>query len=189
MANYCDSDYRITGSAEELDALYNLMLLLEKEKENGNWVGHIVNALNNNEIPEHLYVRGWWDSLERQEDCIYFHLESAWEPLIEAWDFIASKFDTLAVWFSGEEPGCEVFEHRPYWEKGWFTDCYAVDLLVPDDGEGRTEYFPDIDSAFRFIENYTDSNIITAEDVEVINLVWQEKDEDAYLYLHEFREV
>lgn len=189
MANYADSDYRITGSAEELDALYILMRQLEKEKENGNWVGHIVKALNDDVIPEGLYVRGWWDSLERESDCIYFHLESAWEPLIEVWDFIAAKFDTLQVWFSGVEEGCELFQHRPNWEKGWFTDGYAVDLLVPDDCECRTEYFSDIDSAFRFIENYTDSNIITADDVEAINRVWQEKDEDAFLYLHEFQEV
>ncbi len=189
MANYCDSDYRITGEASELDALYNLMLQLEKEKENGNWVGHIINSLNDNTIPEHLYVRGWWDCLDREEDCIFFHLESAWEPLIEAWDFIASKFQTLQVWFSGEEPGCEVYEHRPNYEKGWFTDTVAVDLFVPDDNESRTEYFPDKESAYHFIENYTDSEITSDDDVEAINEVWQQKDEDAYLYLHEFTEV
>lgn len=59
MANYCDSTYRITGDASELDTLYALMLKLEKEKENGNRVGHIVKELNGS-IPEHLYVRGWW---------------------------------------------------------------------------------------------------------------------------------
>lgn len=33
MANYCYSTYRITGEASELDALYELMSRLEKEKE------------------------------------------------------------------------------------------------------------------------------------------------------------
>ncbi|MBO5443911.1 MAG: hypothetical protein J5995_00985 [Muribaculaceae bacterium] len=77
MANYCDSTYRITGEASEINALYELMTRLEKEKENGNWVGHIVEALNE-KIPEGLYVRGWWDDLENEGDCISFHLESAW---------------------------------------------------------------------------------------------------------------
>ena len=87
MANYCDSTYRITGDASELDTLYALMLKLEKEKENGNRVGHIVKELNGS-IPEHLYVRGWWDDLDRESNCIRFHQESAWEPIYEAWDFI-----------------------------------------------------------------------------------------------------
>lgn len=46
MANYCDSTYRIAGEASEIKALYELMTRLEKEKEHGNWVGHIVEALN-----------------------------------------------------------------------------------------------------------------------------------------------
>ena len=33
MANYCYSTYRIIGEASELDALYELMSRLEKEKE------------------------------------------------------------------------------------------------------------------------------------------------------------
>lgn len=111
MANYCDSTYRITGEASELDKLYNLMQSLEKEKENGNWVGHIVEALND-KIPEHLYVRGWWDDLDREEDCICFHLESAWEPLNEAWDYICAKYKNLTAYFIGEEPGCEVYLKR-----------------------------------------------------------------------------
>lgn len=108
MANYCYSTYRITGEASELDALYELMTRLEKEKENGNWVGHIVEALND-KIPEHLYVRGWWDELEREEDCISFSLESAWNPIYEAWDFICFKYDSLSAYFIGEESGCEVY--------------------------------------------------------------------------------
>lgn len=95
MANYCYSTYRITGEASELDALYELMSRLEKEKENGNWVGHIVEALNE-KIPEHLYVRGWWNELEREEDCISFSLESAWDPIYEAWDFICFMYDSLS---------------------------------------------------------------------------------------------
>lgn len=53
MANYCDSTYKITGDASELDALIALMRKLEKEKENGTWVGHIVEALHGSS-PKHL---------------------------------------------------------------------------------------------------------------------------------------
>lgn len=187
MANYCDSTYRITGEASELDALYELMTRLEKEKENGNWVGHIVTALNG-EIPEHLYVRGWWDDLEREEDCISFHLESAWEPLYEAWDFICSKYESLSAYFIGEEPGCEVYQKRDHPEKGWFTDNYYLDICTPKE-EYFHEYFTKIDDAFRYIEKIADTNIITADDIEALNSAWSEEHPDAYIYLHEFQEV
>lgn len=187
MANYCDSTYRITGDASELDALFALMQKLEKEKENGNWVGHIVDALNGSR-PEYLYVRGWWDELEREEDCIKFRLESAWEPLHEAWDFICTKFKTLKAYFIGEEPGCEVFLKRENPEKGWFPDNYYVDACTPNE-EYIHEYFTNIDEAFRFIERISATNIITAENVEALNLTWGEENENAYIYLHEFKEV
>lgn len=116
MANYCDSTYRIAGEAAELDALYELMTRLEKEKENGNWVGHIVESLNG-EIPEHLYVRGWWDDLEREEDCICFHLESAWEPLYEAWDFICSKYESRPHTSSVKSRDARSIKKRPLREK------------------------------------------------------------------------
>lgn len=186
MANYCDSTYRITGEASKIDALYALMKKLEAEKENGNWVGHIVEALNGS-IPEHLYVRGWWDCLERESDCICFHLESAWEPLYEAWDFICSKMEDLTAYFIGEEPGCEVFLKRENTEKGWFTDNYYLDALPPG-GDYETEYFTTIDEAFRYIEKIADVNIITADDIVALNLAWSETDEN-YIYLHEFTEV
>lgn len=187
MANYCDSTYRIGGEASELDTLYNLMLKLQDEKENGNWVGHIVEALNGS-IPQHLYTRGWWDDIEREEDCIRFHLESAWEPLYEAFDFICSKYKTLTAYFIGEEPGCEVYLKRDNELYAWFPDNYYLDAKPPK-GDYVTEYFIDIHTAFRYIEKLDDVNIITVEDIEAFNLTWQEEDENAYIYLHEFKEV
>ncbi len=187
MANYCDSTYRICGDDSELDALYALMQKLEQENDNGNWVGHIVKALNGS-IPEHLYVRGWWDDLEREGNCIRFHLESAWEPLYEAWDFICDKFNELNAYFIAEEPGCEVYLKRDNEDMMWFPDNYYLDVCTPD-GEYITEYFTNIDDAFRFIERIADTNIITAENIEALNLTWQEEHEDAYIYLHEFKEV
>lgn len=188
MANYCSSTYRIGGEASELDALYNLMLKLEAEKENGNWVGHIVEALNKGKIPSHLYTRGWWDDIEREEDCIRFHLESAWEPLYEAFDFICSKYKTLTAYFIGEEPACEVFLKRDNDLFAWFPDNFYLDAKPPK-GDYVQEYFIDIHTAFRYIEKLDDVNIITAEDIEALNLVWQEEDPDAYIYLFEFKEV
>ncbi|ROS87174.1 hypothetical protein [uncultured Duncaniella sp.] len=187
MANYCDSTYKITGDASELDALIALMRKLEKEKENGTWVGHIVEALHGSS-PKHLYMRGWWEELEREKDCIKFRLESAWEPLYETWDFICKKFNTLQAYFIGEEPGCEVFQKRANEEKGWFLDKFYVNACTPD-GEYINEYFTDIDEAYRYIERISDTNIITAHQVEALNLTWNEENEDAYIYLHEFKEV
>lgn len=186
MANYCDSTYRIAGDASELDALYSLMMSLSEKKENGCWIGHIIESLNG-EIPEHLYVRGWWDTLERKEDSITFHLESAWEPLIEAWDFICSKYETLTPYFIGEESGCEVFLKRDN-EKGWFPTNFYLDAKPPR-GEYHSEYFNTLDEAFRYIERIADVNIFTCEDIESLNIKWNEDDEDSFIYLHEYKEV
>lgn len=186
MPNYCDSVYRITGESSEIDALYSLMI--STEKKHGNWVGHLVQALNNDEIPDHLYVRGWWDDLSREADGLRFHQDSAWEPLYEAWDFIASKFKTLEVFFIGEEPGCEVFMKRDNPTKGWFPENYYLDACTPM-GEYHHEYFETIDEALKFIEQITGDNIITWDAVSALNSVWNEMSEDAFIYLHEFTEV
>lgn len=189
MANDCTSTYRIAGDASELDALYNLMVTLGKKPVSDCcWVGHIVKALNDGKIPDHLYVRGWWQDLSREEDHILFNQESAWEPIYEAWDFICSKFKTLHAYFIGEEPGCEVFLKRNDDEHNWFPDNYMLDAYPPG-GEYHTEYFLTLDEAFRYIEKIADVNIITVDDVEALNLKWNEEDEDAYIYLHEFKEV
>lgn len=185
MANNCYSTYRLIGNPEDLDTLYELMTSLENEKENGNWVGHIVEALGG---CDGLYVRGWWSFLSREEDHIEFQLESAWEPLFEAWDFIGGKFN-LDVYFMGEEPGCEVFLKRANEERGWFLDNYYLDACLPDTREYIQEYFITIDSALRYIEKMTGTNIFFAEDIEMLNIVWNETSEDAYIYLHEFKEV
>lgn len=187
MANYCYSDYRITGDAAELDKLYLLMLKIEREKEHGNWVGHIVEALNKS-IPQHLYVRGWWSELVREEDCIHFQLESAWEPLNEAWDFICSKFNDLTMYFSGEEPGCEVFLKRENTANGWYTDNYYLDASLPE-AEAVQEYFQTLDDALSFIEKISGQKVSSPEDVEALNEKLLELDEDAYIHLNEFAEV
>lgn len=188
MANICISLYVITGDKSELHSLYRLMKKLQKEKEYGNWLGYIIEALNHGEIPQHLYVRGEWNDLKLNEDHISFNLESAWEPLYEAWDFICSKYSTLSAYFSGEESACEVYLKRDSDNHEWFPFNYIVDTCTPS-GEYRTEYFCTIDEAFRFIETLDDVNIITAEDIEALDLKWQEDNEDAYIYLHEFKEV
>ncbi len=188
MANYCDSSYTLVGSEKDIKALHELMTKTSKEKQNGNWVGHLVQALNNEEIPEHLYVRGWWDDLNCTGDTITFHQESAWEPLYEAWDFIASKFESIAVYFMGEESGCEVFLKRDNGIGEYYPDNYYLDMCGPD-GEYCHEYFRTLDEAFRYVERLTDTNIVTIEDLEGLNSAWQEESDDAYIYLHEFTEV
>lgn len=187
MANYCDTTYRIVGEASELDTLQSLMETLKKEKEHGNWVGHLVSALHDT-VPEGFYMRGWWDSLERDEHGIMFHLESAWVPMYETWDFICSKFETLRVYFIAEEPGCEIFLKRDCNERPFFPTNYYVDSMDPD-GDFHSEYFRTIDEAFRYIEKFAGVNIITAEDVEALNANWNEKKEGAFIYLHEYKEI
>ena len=188
MANYCDSSYTLVGQEEEIKALHELMTKTSMEKQNGNWVGYLVKALNNEEIPEHLYVRGWWDDLNCTGDTITFHQESAWEPLYETWDFIASKFESVKVYFMGEESGCEVFLKRDNETGEYYPDNYYLDLCGPD-GEYCHEYFRTLDEAFRYVEQLTDTNIITIDDLEGLNSTWQEETDDAFIYLHEFTEV
>lgn len=189
MANICDSTFRITGDPAELDALRDLMLSLKDEHSadgSSYWVGHIVKALNNNIIPDGLYVRGWWNSVEREDNCLCFQLESAWSPLTKAWDFICSKYETLNAYFVAEERGCEIYVNRPNDEFGWFEDNFYLDACTPDEDDYIQEYFKTLDDALHFINMEINSTVNSLEDVEELNEVWQNENDEAYIYLHEF---
>lgn len=187
MANICDSRYKITGETAEVTALYNLMNNMKVSKTNGNWVGHIVEALNDGVIPDYMYVRGWWDELQLEDNCIIFNMESAWQSLHETWDFICSKYESLLAFFIAEEPGCEIYVKRDN-DTHDFPANYYVDALPPK-GDFHSEYFDTIDEAFRYVGKIADTNIITADDIVALNSKWQEEDSDSYIYLHEFKEV
>lgn len=187
MANICISIYRIEGETADITALYNLMSRLRDTKENGNWVGHIIEELSGGVIPNHIYPRGWWSELKLESDNLTFQLESAWESLHDTWDYICSKFESLSAYFSAEEPGCEIYVKRDN-DAHDFPDNYFLDACTPE-GEYHSEYFTDINDAHRYIEKIADVNIITEDDIVALNRKWQEDEEDAYIYLHEFTEV
>lgn len=188
MANICTSTYRITGKSSELQALYTLMCRLSREKkENGNWVGHIVEALNG-EIPPHLYVRGWWSDLERDCNSLMFNQESAWEPIYEAWDFICSQFKTLSAYFISEESAMEIYLKRNHDKYDWFPEKYCIEGCTPK-GEYFQEDFINIEAAFEYLRKWCDATIVTESDIEKLNLKWQEVSEDAFVYFYEYTEV
>lgn len=188
MANTCLSTYRITGSDLDLDTLQGVMLHSRRNKENGNWIGHIVEHFNDGKIPEHIHVRGWWSDLSRWEDCLYFSQESAWEPLYEAWDFIAKKLPSLQVYFIGEEPGCELFLKRDNTEKGWFPYNYYLDMCTPQ-GEYESDHFKTIGEALRFIENKSGERVYSIEETDELSNRWNDENPDAFIILREFETV
>jgi hypothetical protein len=65
------------------------------------------------------------------------------------------------------------------------SDRYIVDLCTADE-EYLTEYFEDLETALDWINEQTDSNVKTEEDVETLNDKLAAENENAFCYLHEF---
>jgi hypothetical protein len=188
MANYSSTEVTILGNDKEINELYNLMVKLENMKEpavkNGfgtTWLGCLVEALGSSW--QEVSCRGEWSCLELNDGIITFSTESAWSAPIEVFDFIKQKFPSIEIFFLSTEPGCEYYVVNDP-EGRFYPDRYIVDLCTADE-EYLTEYFEDLETALDWINEQTDSNVKSEEDVETLNDKLAAENENAFCYLHE----
>jgi hypothetical protein len=188
MPNWCDTQVSVIGNDKEINELYNLMVNLENMKEpavkNGfgtTWLGCLVEALGSSwqEVP----CLGEWSCLELNDGIITFSTESAWTSPTEVFDLIQQKFPSIEIFFLGNEPGCEYFVVNDP-EGRFYPDRYIVDLCTADE-EYLTEYFEDLETALDWINEQTNSNVKSEEDVEMLNDKLAAENENAFCYLHE----
>lgn len=137
MPNWCFTSVVIYGKKKEVQSLFSKMNNLEKRKkplvESGfgnTWLGCLVVKLGADW--EKVYCRGSWSDLFYEGGILYFNTETAWGPMTEVFDLIKQKFPSLQIYYSAEEPGCELFTTNDvdglYFKDRYFLDSYDEPL-------------------------------------------------------------
>lgn len=190
MPNWCSTAYAIEGDAKEVKSLYDLMNELQKQKEpsvpNGSgtaWLGCLVDALGENW--KNVFCRGSWYDLEFDGRVLTFNTETAWSPCNEMFDMVCKKYPTLSYFYRSEEPGMALYFTNDK-EGRYFQDRFVVELCTHEE-EYYTEYFPDLQSMYEWLEDIRDMQVQSMQDVDAIVKQWQKEYADAYCHIHEYK--
>lgn len=188
MANWCSTAVTLTGNADEVNELYQMMVRLENVSEpainNGfgkTWLGCLVAELG--KTWEEVSCRGEWSSLEMKGDVITFNTESAWSPCTEVFDLIKSVFPSIQIFYFAEEMGCLLLETNDF-DGRYYPERYMVDLCTTEE-DYMTEYFEERDAALAWIEELTGRKVESESDVETLNDELSAENVNAFCYLHE----
>jgi len=137
---------------------------------------------------EGIHVRGDLIHYTIEDSFIHLDFDSAWNPMKEAYDILASRFNLKMV-FMAEEPGCNLYYNTD--DNGFYlsTNHKAVLSDRPDDGsldklyeaaDGDTDFYFDSEANmlqwFREKGKFEAANI--AELMELLNY--------DYIRIHEF---
>ena len=190
MPNWCSTAYAIEGDAKEVKSLYDLMNELQKQKEpsvpNGSgtaWLGCLVDALGENW--KNVFCRGSWYDLEFDGRVLTFNTATAWSPCNEMFDMVCKKYPTLSYFYRSEEPGMALYFTNDK-EGRYFQDRFVVELCTHEE-EYYTEYFPDLQSMYEWLEDIRDMQVQSMQDVDAIVKQWQKEYADAYCHIHEYK--
>lgn len=190
MPNWCSTAYAIEGDAKEVKSLYDLMSGLQKQKEpsihndyGSAWLGSLVDALG--EDWKKVYCRGSWYDMEFDGRVLTFNTETAWSPCNEMFDTVCKKYPTLSYYYRSEEPGMALYSTNDK-EGRYFQDRFIVELCTPEE-EYYTEYFPDLQSMYEWLEDISDMQVQSMQDVDAIVKQWQKEYADAYCHIHEYK--
>lgn len=190
MPNWCSTAYAIEGDAKEVKSLYDLMNELQKQKEpsihndyGSAWLGSLVDALG--EDWKKVYCRGSWYDMEFDGRVLTFNTETAWSPCNEMFDTVCKKYPTLSYYYRSEEPGMALYSTNDK-EGRYFQDRFIVELCTPEE-EYYTEYFPDLQSMYEWLEDISDMQVQSMQDVDAIVRQWQKEYADAYCHIHEYK--
>ena len=196
MANICITEYVLEGEYEFLDRLHKAI-----EANNYHWVGDIIVAAGLmtieqvKECPEYKAAdlrASWYDDVI--ENCptegwavLRIFEDSKWvrssamslimrllDKQVE--DGICKENPIQAIYFATEEPGCGIFEIHD--EDGKYFD-YEVSVYLCD--EGKQEYFVNKEDALEWINERTNRDFKTLEEVTA--------DDDLEICVYEFEHV
>ena len=189
MANWASTSYRIEGSKNELERVFNVIddFMTDKRKpvrENASkeWEGNIVRVLGaTDEQMENNYLRGFIQEYEMDGDIISIEADEAWG----ATDFrhvLTKLMPDLTVYYIVEEPGCEVYATNDA-ESKYFTDKFYVDACV--NGNYESGYFETEKQAMAYA-----AELLGKEEVskgELKNWNKEHKENNDFIYVHEFK--
>jgi len=187
MPNWCFTSVVVDGNKKDVRSLYSIMSKLESRKkplvDNGfgnTWLGCLVTKLGGDW--EKIYCRGSWSNLYYKGETLHFDTETAWGPMTEVFDFIKTVYPSLKIYYSSEEPGCEVFVTNDidgiHFPNRYYLDSYDDPL-----------YFETIEEAADYVSGIVGRKVEPMVDdiTEALDDYMEEhEDEDVFYSFHEF---
>lgn len=191
MANWASTSYRIEGSKEYLEKVYNVIdeFMSERRKPievnaSSEWEGNIIRALGaTDEQMKNNYLRGFIEEYEMDGDIIRIEAEEAWGTT----DFrqvLAQLMPELTIYYIVEEPGCEVYATNDADGK-YFPERFYVDAFV--NGDYQSEYFETEEQAMTYVANLLGKKEVSKNELENWNECHEE--DNNFIYIHEFEIV
>ena len=191
MANWASTSYRIKGSKEDLEKVYNVIdeFMSERRKPievnaSSEWEGNIIRALGaTDEQMKNNYLRGPIEEYEMDGDIIRIEAEEAWGTT----DFrqvLAQLMPELTIYYIVEEPGCEVYATNDADGK-YFPERFYVDAFV--NGDYQSEYFETEEQAMTYVANLLGKKEVSKNELENWNECHEE--DNNFIYIHEFEIV
>lgn len=191
MANWASTSYRIEGSKEDLEKVYNVIdeFMSERRKPvqvdaSNEWEGNIIRALGaTDEQMKNNYLRGFIEEYEMDGDIIRIEAEEAWGTT----DFryvLAQLMPELTIYYIVEKPGCEVYATNDA-EGKYFPERFYVDAYV--NGDYQSEYFDTEEQAMTYVANLLGKQEVRKNELENWNECHEE--DDNFIYIHEFEIV
>lgn len=189
MPNWCDTTYKIVGPENDLHDLLTILEQMESRKktvvENGfgiMWLGELVNGLGFDW--DKYRCRGEITGYELDEGVLSIWQETAWCEQEGVRHAIEEKYPNLKVYYSAEEPGCEVYCTNDM--KGdFFPDNYFLDAY------NDPQYFETIGEAAKYVESLVGHEVEASVSsiqhaLDDYAEIRQENDEDVFYSFHEF---
>ena len=188
MANICDTTYKVTGSTEALESLWNTLQELKVNEKNV-WLGDLAKHYGIDPEEKRCSVRGeiYWAEYDEEVGLLSFDVESAWCACIEFFDELNHVLgDALSISFREVECGCEVFYVHD--EGGFFPEECLVDCSGDQFSENGEIVVDSIDDA---ISGWCQAMGIEQGDRSQDDMVkfindYEYDDEDTYYYIHPF---
>lgn len=199
MANWASTAYVIEGPENTLnkiwEAIQNPSTCVEDSSKG--WEGNILLSLGIPWEERHVakektdgaetvlyckghYLRGFIDEDYYKDAKGFLHLfaEEAW-GLTDFAELLSSKFPDIKVYWTVQEDGAEIYCTNDK-EGKYFPERVYVDVCY--NGDYYSEYFPDEESALKWLSEITKNKICTEKDVEKFNEDME--DSDDYIYVH-----
>ena len=190
MANWASTSYVIEGSKTEVSKVYQVIddfMSGRKqpvaETASDGWEGNIVKMLGATDEQMKKYLRGFIQFYDFDGCVLRIDAEEAWGAT-DFHEVLAELMPDLTIYFSVEEPGCEIYATNDA-EGKYFSDRYYVESSVNNNYDHG--YFTEEEDAMKYVVELMGSESVTKEDLN--NWNEEQEDIDAYIYVHEYKVV
>lgn len=179
MANWAKTSYRIEGSKNDLEQVFNVIndFMTGKQPpiEDGavkEWEGNILKALGaTDEHFKNNYLRGFIQEYELEGNLVCIEAEEAWG----ATDFrhvLEQLMPNLTIYYIVEEWGCEIYETNDFDGK-YFPERFLVDARW--NGTNCSEYFETKEQMERYLTKLMEKKVDNKENGSGDNFIYTHK--------------